>query len=402
MLRAATDPNGGQIASGLNPTVIEPLVASPGATILEAERQMRQMEEDLKRMETERLPRPRLDAAADQLIPSDTANVQTTPRTNQEKRTTNLRRSSPTLAPTPTPAQHIRQKCSTTSTVPANTVVSTVKATDGSTFDMTIHSGAHPDIVSSYIKSGRVWEPKIIKGITNILSKCGRSESVIDIGANIGYFTAHVGQLGHQVIAVEPFGLNTPLLMHTICQNGMRDRVQVFKAALLDAGEMDMCLWSTSKEKNTGNARLTPAFSGRKDFDANKGVECMETIKSLTLDHLLFDTEDGPHLTRRPMLVKIDIEGSETKAMMGASRLLSQEHAPCFIFFEHNTLATETTGVHPFEMFALLKRAGYKIYDVGKGNELLGVVGHDTFGGNLGEGDFRAELQNEIECDRCA
>ena len=53
-------------------------------------------------------------------------------------------------------------------------------------------------------------------------------------------------------------------------------------------------------------------------------------------------------------------------------------------------------------MFALLKRAGYKIYDVGKGNELLGVVGHDTFGGNLGEGDFRAELQNEIECDRCA
>lgn len=60
---------------------------------------------------------------------------------------------------------------------------------------------------------------------------------------------------GHRVISVEPFGLNMPLLMHTVCENGMEPLVQAFKVALLDQGDMDMCLLSSNVGTNNGNAR---------------------------------------------------------------------------------------------------------------------------------------------------
>ena len=87
-----------------------------------------------------------------------------------------------------------------------------------------------------------------------------------------------------------------------------------------------------------------------RDWDNDKGVKCMERIRSFTLDHLLFHAADVK-LTQRPLLLKMDIEGSETKALRGAKHLLSSQFSPCFIFFEHQRVPTETTGVSHREMF---------------------------------------------------
>jgi hypothetical protein len=112
---------------------------------------------------------------------------------------------------------------------------------------------------------------------------------------------------------------------------------------------------------NNGNARLTPYFEGQRDFDLDRGKKCMERIASFTLDHLLYASEDGPHLSTRPRALKIDIEGFETRVFRGAKEFLSK-HAPCFVFFEYQKVATMTTGVGEREIFEILQSAGYQIY----------------------------------------
>ena len=174
--------------------------------------------------------------------------------------------------------------------------------------------------------------------------------------------------------------------------SGMQDRVQAYKLALLDKDDMDMCLWSTNQKINNGNARLTPAFNGSKDWDNDKGVKCMERIRSFTLDHLLFHAADVK-LTQRPLLLKMDIEGSETKALRGAKHLLSSQFAPCFIFFEHQRVPTETTGVSHREIFDILTAADYIIYDVGASRAYT----QETWK-NIHAGDFQAVLRCRTEC----
>ena len=102
-------------------------------------------------------------------------------------------------------------------------------------------------------------------------------------------FTTYFASEGLYVVQ-SALGMNIRRLMHTVClNNGMQDRVKAFKVALLDQGEQDMCLWSTNKKINNGNARLA-AFNGRKDWDQDK-VEAWNEFE-FTLDRPLFETPD--------------------------------------------------------------------------------------------------------------
>lgn len=259
---------------------------------------------------------------------------------------------------------------------------------------MQVH--AVPDIVSKSITEDGTWEPTIVELMSGITNACSRSELLIDVGGNIGFYTTYFASMGHRVISVEPFGLNMPLLMHTVCSNGMEPLVQAFKVALLDQGDMDMCLLSSNIGTNNGNARLMPAWEGVKDFGQtpqDKNRVCQERIRSLTLDYLLFDDPAGAHLTERPLVMKIDIEGSETKALRGAMRLLQSDFAPCFVFFEHQPGATRSTGVSDTEIFKTLEAAGYAINELEWNTTRTHPVSGPTWNGDGRTRDLRADLK---------
>jgi len=264
---------------------------------------------------------------------------------------------------------------------------------------MSIHHAR--DIVSETLRRGGVWEPKILFAIQQKMEMRGEGGALmIDVGANVGFYTSFLASEGHRVIAFEPFGFNMQALMSTVCSNpGIRGRVRVFKSALLDKEGGAMCLWSTNTDTNNGNARLTPEFEGRQDFDANKGVSCLERIESHTLDAMLFKPEHGIRLTERAMVMKMDIEGSETRALLGASKLLSPALAPCFIFFEFERTPTETTGVDRHLIFDTLSAAGYLVYDC-LDTERRAAYTRARWG-RLNIGDLRADLHRPEAVSVC-
>lgn len=106
-------------------------------------------------------------------------------------------------------------------------------------FPILIHGSAMPDIVSQSIAIHGCWERDLIGRMEDFLrapatpSGAGK-RLMVDIGANIGVYTASMAHLGHRVIAVEPFNFNVPLLLHTLCHptNRLMDRVTLYKARL--------------------------------------------------------------------------------------------------------------------------------------------------------------------------
>jgi FkbM family methyltransferase len=126
--------------------------------------------------------------------------------------------------------------------------------------------------------------------------------TVYDVGANVGYFSLMFSRLvGGQgkVIAFEPDPANIKVLRTHITINGIRN-TDVVEAAL---------------SNGNGGAR----------FSSNRAMGHLSTdgdlhISTMTLDE--FPTPD---------FVKMDIEGAETLAMDGATRILSEKRTIWFV-----------------------------------------------------------------------
>jgi FkbM family methyltransferase len=118
--------------------------------------------------------------------------------------------------------------------------------------------------------------------------------TVMDIGANLGYYTLllgdAVGPSGH-VIAIEPIPQTIELLKKTIELNGMRERVRLVTAAAAGAGTSAVAMYVPEYEPKNA-AIIAAPFEGTLQLPA------------ISIDEL---TRDLPRLD----LVKIDAEGAE-------------------------------------------------------------------------------------------
>ena len=257
-----------------------------------------------------------------------------------------------------------------------------------------LHGGA-VDILSAGVLDAGVWEPQIMARISAILggpvSASVAAKLFLDIGANVGFHTLAVLALGHNTVAIEPFGYNFNLLKMAIRANpGFSARSREFKVALTDnvSSAADACIVSTS-HANRGNARLIPlsmpptqveldshtcegmwircADDGERwiehgRFDPALGPSQMpmtgERVSLARLDSLLHPVCDPIHV------IKADVEGFETLALRGASALLDA-HAPCAVLFERNAFAMRFSGVDPSALLRDFVARGYRLFRVG-------------------------------------
>lgn len=130
---------------------------------------------------------------------------------------------------------------------------------------------------------------------------------VIDVGANIGYFAllsaSIVGSAGH-VLAIEPNPRNAKLLEASRRTNGFANLLVSQTAAGRETG---LLMLNTSHSNGTTSEVPEPA----------QAILAAELVPSVRVDTLV---EPG----RRIDLVKVDVEGAEYNALLGAAETLAR------------------------------------------------------------------------------
>lgn len=167
---------------------------------------------------------------------------------------------------------------------------------------------------------------------------------VVDIGANIGYYTLlcarRAGPAG-QVYAFEPEPENFSLLQQNVRRNGYNN-VQLENAAVSNTtGNLNLFI----SQENHGDHRVYAS-----ETDERRTV----SIRAVRLDDYFAD--DPPLID----LLKMDIQGAEGRALEGMKTLL-QCRPPRAILTEFWPLGLRRAGTNASDMLRLLESMGYQL-----------------------------------------
>jgi len=187
------------------------------------------------------------------------------------------------------------------------------------------------------------WEEQTGKIFKEVVKE---SNVVVDLGANIGFFTLLasklVGKTG-RVYAFEPEPTNYTLLLKNIELNRCANVIAVQKAVSNEQGVFRLNVNSD----DTGAHTLRSSV--RKDeFKESIEVECV------TLDNYFCNRED------RIDIIKIDVEGAEVRVFRGMQRVLkANENIKLFVEFYPD--AIREMGDCPEEFARELFEGGFSV-----------------------------------------
>jgi FkbM family methyltransferase len=219
-----------------------------------------------------------------------------------------------------------------------------------------------------------VWEPHVEGYLRAILEP---KDTAIDVGANVGYFTAVMAQVvgpAGRVLSFEPVPEIRDSLTWAVALNAF-ENVKVLDCALgSHEGESEMSVDPrVAGSSSLVSAPLPPSIP--------PSPEAYRVgVKVRTLDGLLASGDvDAPNVK----LIKVDAEGSELDVLQGAMRLI--EAARPHLVFELNAVASRAAGWNLADIRSLLEKAGgYDLYQ-------LTHAGPEPFEGDgtsLRDGDF--------------
>jgi len=179
---------------------------------------------------------------------------------------------------------------------------------------------------------------------------------VVDIGANIGYYTllaAHlVGEEG-KVFAFEPDPYNYSLLCRNIKVNGYRNVIPVQKAVSNEFGETKLFL----DRSNLGGHSLS---------EANVDLRDTITVEATSLDEY-FKNGDC-----KVDVIKIDVQGLEMKVLEGMTNLINRNDN-LKIITEFWPMGIRNSGSSPMVFLNRLIECGFKLYQIGQYVEPINV-----------------------------
>lgn len=184
-------------------------------------------------------------------------------------------------------------------------------------------------------------------------------QSIIDCGANIGYFSAVLAQSCslNQIFAIEGNKHTAELCKHSFNILGIKN-VKVIEAVL---------------SANSSDKYIIPDLPGREPWQQAVKADSSNIACTITLDEIV------AKYNINPSLVKIDCEGFETFILQGAKYLLASIR-PAFMI-ECNDNAMKLAGTSRYELFRLLHNCNYKLFHLASfiGAQPLGVECDDNF-----------------------
>lgn len=190
---------------------------------------------------------------------------------------------------------------------------------------------------------------------TKILTTLAMRRRVfVDIGANIGWFSLHMGQVlrkaeGH-VYAIEPVPQSGAELAAHVSLNGLSEVISIWTCAMGAApGEMELIVPNAFPSAASALA-LHPDLPS-------------EVIRRpvTTLD--LFASE---HSVTKVDLIKCDVEGAELMVLDGAMGVITRDRP--VIMFELLRKWSQRFGYHPNVVIDRLSSLRYRCFAIGKGD----------------------------------
>jgi FkbM family methyltransferase len=176
-------------------------------------------------------------------------------------------------------------------------------------------------------------------------------DTVVNAGANIGYYCLHALQLGKHVIAFEPIPLNVAVLLKNISANGWQNDAEIFPLALAE------------------KPGILPIYGGGTGASLVKGWAGFHPGKPTLVPVSSFDAVLGDRLSGSKTLVLIDVEGSEYELLKGARKLLAMEPRPVWIVeivrTEHQP-SGRAANPNFLPTFDLFWAHGYEAYGIGE------------------------------------
>jgi len=192
------------------------------------------------------------------------------------------------------------------------------------------------------------YETKLVKKIVK------KDDVVIDLGANIGYYTLIfaklVGDKG-KVYAFEPDPENFALLKKNIETNCYQNVVLIPKAVSSKNGKQKLYL----SNENKGSSSFIHRSTNKKN---QKFVE----VESIRLDDYFAQKPEQINF------IKMDIEGHEEEALKGMTSLL-QRSERIGIMMEFFPYLIKTHGIDPKAYISLFNNKQWKIYELNRRRE---------------------------------
>lgn len=222
---------------------------------------------------------------------------------------------------------------------------------------MTIFGFKSDCSISKTINTYSTWEPHMESLMRKIVNK---NDVVIDIGANIGYFSAVLSELVGQngkVYSFEPISPISDLVTKMKNFNKL-DQIQLYNCALSNTDGKAYIKVSTLSPGISKFTTLDDAIKQNKRRP-NSVIE----VPCYALDNILLSEK-----INKLDYIKIDVEGAEPLVFSGAKKII-QKFLPK-ITWEFNLVPYKKQGLKPLNLLKEFEILGYKFAVV---TELLNI-----------------------------
>lgn len=201
---------------------------------------------------------------------------------------------------------------------------------------------------STGLSSGQIYEPEVTLTAKRLI-KTG--DIVIDIGANIGYYTLLFAKLvgnDGKVYAFEPDPDNFTLLKKNVEINGYKNIILEQKAVTNKNGTINLYL----SETNFGNHKIYNSNEKRRHIE----VECIK----------LDDYANKYFKNKKVNVIKIDTEGAEYSVIEGMTSTLQNNDIKLLTEFYPYVMKTfmKTFDMVPNDYLNILSKNGFEIHDL--------------------------------------
>lgn len=207
----------------------------------------------------------------------------------------------------------------------------------------------NPDdaVITPYMTAGRVWEATETHWFVKSLRP---GDVVVDVGANVGYYTIIAGKLVGEtgrVYAFEPDPVSFELLRRNVRLNGLDNVFLEQKAVSNEKGTLELFI----AEENKGDHRIY-----QPEGEQRESV----TVEAVSLDDYFKGSDETVDF------VKVDTQGAEVLILQGMEQLLRRSNE-IVMAFEYSPRHVSGLGFTGGDLLDAIDSHQLKMFDLGMG-----------------------------------